>query len=430
MSGITENSSPKTDPRLLHLDIIRGVALLGILLINFKAFVNPVTHDLLHGTLPKDPLNYGVEVFLRTFFEGKFYIIYSLLFGASFALLFEKAQAKGLNYNRIVIRRIFSLAIIGVAHSIFAWEGDILFLYALTGALVFTFFRKTPTSRLPKWGLGFIVFPIAIALACTLILRFDSNMKHPIAEGTAVTSGLHDGEALSRLAASDAAQRQASYRGLVKNNFQVWHDQLETKLATSLFIISYFLFGFWLMRSGRFTHVDAHRKSWERFIFWGLTLGLPIAFAGAFMPKDVYIPEWIGLANLINLLLGALLLALAYIGLISLYGSRFRIMRWLAPAGRMSLTNYLSQSVIWTVICYGYGFGLAPYLQARAVQVPLALTFFALQVQWSHWWLARYEHGPVEYLWRWFTYFEKPAFLRKAPEVNRISFNQPDSLPQ
>ncbi len=117
--------------------------------------------------------------------------------------------------------------------------------------------------------------------------------------------------------------------------------------------------------------------------------------------------------------MGGPILALTYKGLITLYGNRFRLLRWLAPAGQMALTNYLSQSLVWTVICYGYGLGLASDLQARALHVPLALAFFALQVQWSHWWLARYEYGPMEYLWRWFTYLEKPAFR----------YNQPDSLP-
>ena len=163
---------------------------------------------------------------------------------------------------------------------------------------------------------------------------------------------------------------------------------------------------------------------------WGFSLGVPLAIWGAVLPRNLSDFDWKSGAYILCHFIGGLLLALAYMGLLSLYGSRLRILRWVAPAGRMPLTNYLSQSLVWTIICYGYGLGLAPYLQSRALHVPLALAFFALQVQWSHWWLARFEHGPLEYLWRWFTYFEKPAFLRKSTDVNRVSFSQPDSLPQ
>ncbi len=411
MSTASQNSSD----RLLPLDIIRGLALLGILLINFKSFVNPVSNDIVHHKLPGDPLNAGVEIVLRALVEGRFYVIFSILFGVSFSLLVDRTTSKGLKFGHIMMRRLLFLGFIGSAHAVFIWTGDILFLYAVTGTFLLLLFRKTPVSRLPKWGLFFLFFPLVIGTVSNIILELKPEFKGP---GPSISA--EKGREIELLAASFAAQKQGSYLELVKQNWMEWTGHLATELASMFFIISYFLIGSWLLRSGRLSHVETHRNWWKRTISWGLIVGLFLGFWGALLSRELTPFNWNVLAYLVSLLLGGPILALTYIGLITLYGNRFRLLRWLAPAGQMALTNYLSQSLVWTVICYGYGLGLASDLQARALHVPLALAFFALQVQWSHWWLARYEYGPMEYLWRWFTYLEKPAF--------RV--NQPDTLPQ
>jgi uncharacterized protein len=146
---------------------------------------------------------------------------------------------------------------------------------------------------------------------------------------------------------------------------------------------------------------------------WALPIGVTLSIASAVLgtrfplggdAEDASLP-------LALMLLGSLPLALGYlsVAMLVLGGSASRVLSWLAPAGRMALTNYLMQSVFGTLLFYGYGFALWGRL-GYAQQLLLACAIFGLQVAWSHWWLARFRFGPIEWLWRWATYGRRPPF--------------------
>ena len=183
-------------------------------------------------------------------------------------------------------------------------------------------------------------------------------------------------------------------------------------------VVGMFLVGAWLVRSGAMAEPAAHRRLFVRLALWGGVLGLAITlWSIAVDPDPVMDPGAPGAVAMFAMglhMLGSPLMALAYVGLVVLAWERGA--RWLAvlaPAGRMALTNYLVQSVVGTLLFYGYGFGLWGDV-SRAGQTLLVLVVFALQVAASHWWLARFRFGPVEWLWRAFTYLQRPPMRLDA----------------
>ena len=183
-------------------------------------------------------------------------------------------------------------------------------------------------------------------------------------------------------------------------------------------VLGMFLVGAWLVRSGAMADPAAHRRLFVRLALWGGVLGLAVTlWSIAIDPDPTMDPAAPAAAPMVAMalhMLGSPLLALAYIGLVVLaWPSGARWLGVLAPAGRMALTNYLLQSLVGTLLFYGYGLGLWGDV-SRAGQTLIVVVVFSLQVVASRWWLERFRFGPVEWLWRAFTYLQRPAMRRPA----------------
>ena len=394
--------------RVAEIDFVRGFALLGILLMNIEWFNRPLQglQMGLDATLAGIDLAAGWTI--MAFVQGKFYTLFSMLFGMGFAILLERANERGRRFGGFFARRLLVLMAIGAVHGFLIWPGDILFVYATVGFLLLLFFRRTPTRRLPKWGVALIFVPMLAFWAMVGSIEL-AKMGSPATYEKIVSE---QSEARAELARDyDAAAVEwstSSYLGLQTRRATDMVDQLAFLPVLSVILLGIFALGAWFVRSGTMLRPAEHLGFYRRWAALGLGLGAPLAVVAMLtgFPRGFKEMSW-------NLPLSAtimqaanLLLALGYLSaLVLLVQSpawRERL-RPLAAAGRMALTNYLLQSLIATTLFYGYGFGLFGRVP-RAWQVVLALAIYAVNLAFSTWWLARFRFGPAEWLWRTLTY--------------------------
>lgn len=399
MPQATFAPTPHTE-RLVHLDVLRGFALLGILLVNFAWFSRPILEMMLGPLPPGEGVDAAAAVAVQVLAEGKFYALFSMLFGAGFALMFERARHAGGPFNRLFLRRLGLLFVFGLLHGLFIWSGDILLVYSLVGFLLWLLFSRAKSGLLLIFAglLMFIPSLLVLAFAGMLELaRFDQDLHQEIT--TAISE---DAEQLQqRIERGRAIYVEGSFAEAVGQRARELWSLLSMPLFWVPPIIAYFLIGTALMRSGRLKQPDDHPRFYARLIQLGLVPGLVFSALGVWLMHsgNIYMPDFRLAAASFFMQGGAVLLSLAWLALVVRY---YRALEFLAPAGRMALTLYLMQSVFWTLVFYGYGLGLpAP---GAAMQVMLALGFFALQVVFAHLWLARFRYGPMEWVWRSLTY--------------------------
>nr|WP_272494078.1 DUF418 domain-containing protein [Stenotrophomonas mori] len=381
---------------------MRGLALLGILLMNIEGFVGPL--DLAGSGI--DPQWQGLDRWadglVYVFVQGKFFTLFSLLFGAGFAVMAQRAERSGRDFTRIYLRRSLGLLGIGLLHALLVWSGDILFAYALLSFLLLAF-REAPREWLPAMG----VLAYLAALGLMLLLGAMMTLLPADAAGTQADTAL----------AAIEAQRQAyghgSYGEAVRQRLHDFGNAFGALLVVGPEVLGMFLIGSWFARSGALAQPEAHQRlfAWLR---WGaMPAGLALMLASA-----CYQP-WLApgrfdlrsAAAYAATSLAALAMCLGYLALGVRWSAR---LQWVAPAGRMALSNYLGQSLVCTLVFYGYGLGLFEQL-GRAGQLLFAGLLFAVQVVLSRAWLRHFQFGPMEWLWRGLTYWRWPPLRRGPP---------------
>ena len=403
--------------RIEVMDVLRGFALLGILLMNIEAFVGPVV-EALGGVNPRfQGADRWVDATIYVLVQGKFFTLFSLLFGMGFAVMLERANAAGTSGTALYARRLLALLGIGLVHAILVWSGDILVSYALFGFVLLLFFRRTPVSRLPKWGIALYLLPVLLTWAWAIGMALAQQDPQAAAE---MQKGM--AEQGQQMAAMGEAERQAygtgPYLAAVAQRAADTATQLGFMAIGGWMILAMFVIGSWFVRSGVIRHPGAHLPLFRRLRNLGFGVGLPLMLWSAWRHPTMSFSEMnFGIAlSQTAAMLANVLMCLGYMSAIVLAMQRpawARRLHWLAPAGRMALTNYLMQSVICTAIFYGYGLGYFEQLP-RAWQPLFVIAVFALQVVSSRWWLSRYRFGPMEWLWRWLTYGKRPA-MQLAP---------------
>lgn len=403
------------EQRLLQLDVLRGAALFGILLMNLEGLAGPPSlvvtgvGPTLHGA---DAL---VDALVHVLVEGKFYTLFSLLFGAGFAVILQRAEARGRQVGWLYLRRLLVLAGFGLLHGLYVWAGDILLMYALGALPLLLFFRRTPATRAIAWGLGFYLLP-------TLFLLYSLGPSG--LAGETPDAGLqhyHQTAALAAHQAELAAQR-AAYGP--EGDFAAANAQRAVDFGQQLgylpwilpSVLGMFLVGVGLLRAG--VLADPLGDAWllRRLRGGGFLLGLPLVIGAFVLEPSLTLGRFDRLSVLGDTLrtLGALALCLAYMAtlLLALQQPRWRDrLALLAPAGQMALSNYLLQSLACVALFYGYGFGAFEQLP-RAWQPLFAVLLFTAQLALSRWWLARFHFGPAEWLWRALTYLQWPPLRR------------------
>ena len=404
------------DERIQAMDVLRGFALLGILLMNIEGFVGP-----LNGALTGlDPQWTGADRWadglIYILVQGKFYPLFSLLFGMGFAVMMVRATSAGRPFVGVYFRRVLVLLVIGLAHALLVWSGDILTMYALVAVPLLLFFRGTPPSHLPKWGISCYLLPILLVVLFGMLGSAMQMQPEMAGEFNKVLA-----EQADVMAAMLESQRQAygsgTYAEAVAQRGRDLAMMLGSLWILGLQLLGLFLVGAWFVRSGAIARPAGFPRLYTGLRWVALPLGLAMTLLSFHLVPTVDMARMDLASGVANSLfwLGGALMCLGYLAWIVRGMGSARAaptLGVLAPAGRMALTNYLSQSVVCTLVFYGYGLGHFEQLP-RLWQIPFVLALFSLQVAFSHWWLSRFRFGPMEWLWRAATYLQLPAMRRE-----------------
>lgn len=431
--------------RLEVIDALRGFALFGILIANIRYFTTPFQVDQIGYRFWSQPHDVVVDWLLVAFVYGKFYTLFSALFGFGMAIQMERALARGRSFVPVYLRRLFVLLVMGALHATLLWAGDILVTYAVMGAVLLVFRNCRPMTLL-VWSGSLLAFMTLVGLTLGGLLMLAAGG----AEGAAAFA---EHEARSRAQFDQALRVYAS--GTFTEVTAQRIDDLSGVYAFTLMIcgdvLAMFLLGLYLARQ-RVLHEPAVRRGllWRVVLFAG-PLGLAANVVNAWSYERLYVASesavvvdtgattptdspadspfaataplatqattapvsatsdvaWMAFMLVLTLgFVASPMLMLAYASSFALAwltaGGR-RVLGVLAAPGRMALTNYLTQSLVCSLLFYGYGLGLHGKI-GPAGCMPIALALFAAQVVFSHAWLARFRFGPMEWLWRSLTY--------------------------
>jgi uncharacterized protein len=411
--------------RIQALDVVRGFALAGIFLMNVEFFSRPLQDISGPGIDPAlRGLDYVADAAIFLLVQNKFWTLFSLLFGMGFAVMIERARRAGRPFVPVYLRRSLALLAIGLVHALLIWSGDILVLYSL-GALLLLALRglghagRGPDAPMSPRGLARLgVASFALPLVLLLAMGAEHSLQ-PKTEGHREDVRQQEADEARERARAAAAYAGPSYAAAVGQRTRDTADVFE--LGNMIFqlpgVVGIFLIGMAILRSRIVEDARDHLRVLRRARKLGLPLGFALVAAstalGTAFGSDMDLRQAL---QIILYMLAGLVLALAYGATVVLAcegraGGWLR--RWLAPAGRMALTNYLLQSVVGTLFFYGYGLGYFGRV-GRADQVAFVLVVYAIQLVLSRWWLSRFRFGPAEWVWRAATYLHLPPMRRDA----------------
>jgi uncharacterized protein len=365
-------------------DVLRGFALLGILVVNIQ-FMALSSDQGARGEWTHGLVNGGATWIIAAFFAGKFYLLFSFLFGYSSSYIINNDKA---NRGRW-IKRCFALMAFGAIHFTFLWHGDIIFVYGLFGLLLLAFmFRADRVIKI--WTrVIYTLSAILITLAALSLLIGERYFPEQ----------MNSDYVVPRL---DEVLRNGTFIDAISPRVELWiFGVISGIFLQGGLAFAAFLLGMRLARSN-FLSVDHDKVQNTRMIRVGLFVGLPIqAFAALLLVRNEQSAdpsEAIYLSSLFIGFLTAPLLSMAYVGVIRrLLITKPKAVTWMSPAGKMSLTNYISQSVLTSIIFGAWGFGLFQDLQVWTVLL-LAIAIWLTLVYLSNQWLQRFNQGPFENL--------------------------------
>ncbi|WP_085810245.1 DUF418 domain-containing protein [Sphingomonas sp. TZW2008] len=407
--------------RIVALDAVRGMAVLGILLLNIVDFAMPryayVDPTFYGGASGADWWAWALTFVVA---DGKMRGLFSMLFGASTLLVAERAQAAGESPFRVHMARMTVLFLIGMVHGYLIWSGDILVLYALCGVLAFAF-REARMSTLLAVAALLMLGEVATAFIDHDAARaFEARATQIGASATLQADWAQYIADFANLRASIPAEL-ATYRGgwaqiLPARAAATWQAQREMIPATLADTLAMMLLGMALFRSGFFAG-RWRPRSYRLMLAIGYGAALPLtAVLAWWIDRRGFDPITLALAEPLQLALLRPWVALAHASIVILavkHGVAARLVGHLAATGRMAFTSYLATSIICTWIFYGCGLGWFGML-TRWQLYPIVLAIWALLLVWSPWWLARFRYGPLEWLWRSASRMELQSLRRTA----------------
>ena len=390
----------KSSERYVILDVLRGLALLGIALANFPefslySFLSAEAAD----AMPTAGIDRIVHYLQYIFIDGKFYTIFSLLFGIGFSIIIANAARRDANGFRIFYRRMFVLLLIGFLHLMFLWSGDILMLYALLGMLL-PLFRNVSNRALLVWAFTMLAIPVAVDFIVEL-------------------SGIRPSASVVEL-----QQFYCAKYGITDENFAYWLRDAEHYSETFKFLIQgalvrmqefidgnryfkvmgLFLLGFYIGRNRFYADLESRKLQLNRIVRYGFIIGLPLSFLYAWSAMNSR-PWGLGM-HAVLYFISVFPLGFAYVAgicLLYLHCPQWKGFRFFAMPGRMALTNYIGQSVFGMLLFYGIGFAFGAGVGLVYV-VLIAAGVWIVQALFSGIWLHYCQFGPLEWIWRILTY--------------------------
>ena len=395
--------------RIISIDALRGFALAGVVLVHMveQYIAGPAPEGFMEGvnSLP-DQIVQGL---LQFFFSGKFFALFSILFGLSFAIQMQSAEKKNIKFGGRFIWRAVLLFIIGYIHQLF-YRGDILTVYAVLAPFLLPFY-KVPT----KWILitaGFIFLGIPRFISFFIFGGESVTGIHPMMDINneqmlAYFDTIQNGSLL------EVFKANAVYGMLTKIDFQM------SIFGRFYYTFGYFLIGLWLGRTGVFKDIASHAKTIKNVMLWaiaGFLISIVITFATfatIAQPIDntsLHFTFGMNFMDWVNICMATIILC----GFLLLYKQENwrKRLAFFAPYGRMALTNYMLQSVIGTFIFFGWGLGYLGQIRFSYLFL-LALLLIIIQSLLSKYWLKTFKYGPLEWLWRCGTYMKWQPLLRK-----------------
>lgn len=375
------------------MDALRGFALLGILVVNIAFLASGYRMAGMAEPAFQSTLDWGVRSAVTMLVENKFYLLFSFLFGYSFTLQVDSAARRGRPFVPMFLRRLAGLLLLGLAHAVLLFPGDILTTYAAVGLALLIFRRISPRTA------------VALAVALTSLLALGFVLLALLATVGLDTAGT---------VADTSTQAAQSDTALVASVWQIVSEHLR-KLSLIILLRVFFqgpavlaacLIGLAVGKLGALRDISPHIGTLRKLQWAGFTVGLGGAFVSTLAAWHGTMHKFWGEA--VDLVTAPLLAAAYAATFLRLLPYLPRLARALAAPGRMALSNYLAQSLICALIFTGYGLALVDRV-SPLLEVLIAIGVFAVQVVYSRWWLRNHRYGPVEWLLRYLTYWRRPS---------------------
>jgi uncharacterized protein len=377
---------------------------LGILAANVNLMLQPVTSQLLLEPLFASAADRVAAGVLTFFAIGKFYVLFSLMFGFGFSLQLDRLMARAAPTGRIFSRRLLLLFVFGCLHGVFVWAGDILMLYAFVGAVLY--FARRMRARTALMA-GVTIFLGGLLLFATLVgigmLISTTGEADPM---TARISRLMTGYQAGYLVALKVRLVELVIVGVLMF------------LMSLPVVVALFLLGMYAERSALLQRWEDSRSLRRRWLF---VLAPAAIVVNAFVAAALQLPDVADdvrqVASLLVMVGGPLMTVTYVVLLVSLWrrARGARVLRWLAPVGRMALTNYILQSVIVTLLANGYGLGwmgtVGPFGSLFIIAGVLLL-----EIAISNLWMRYFQYGPLEWVWRCGTYWQVVPIRKGSTE--------------
>jgi uncharacterized protein len=392
--------------RIATLDIVRGVAVMGILAMNIVGFAMPQAAYL-------NPMAYGTEgpadiaswVFSFILIDGKMRGLFSFLFGASLLLVVERAEASGRNPAAVHYSRMAWLLVFGLIHFYLIWWGDILSLYAPVGMLAFAFRRFEPRQLLHIGSFLILVQFLLFAWFTLGLFQMAAEAAAPGASAATIAAWASAQEGIGPYAPARLAEILAGFRGpwlgiVVTNGVENGGEPLISLWQFGGETLAYMLFGMAALKSGFLTGAWADR-AYARTAAIGFGIGIPAyaVFAWLILRDHFGVPMLVAASIAAPVLTRPPMIVAIAALVILLTRRRGGLTLRIAAAGRAAFSNYLGTSLLMTASFYGWGFGLYGHLSRIQLWIPVVAAW-ALMLLWSKPWLDRFNYGPFEWLWR------------------------------
>jgi uncharacterized protein len=404
------STSPKN--RILSIDLLRGIAVLGILIMNIQsmsmigaAYINPMAYGDLAG------INKWIWIFSNLLADSKFMSIFSMLFGVGIIIFTYRAEEKGLRAGPLHYRRNFWLFVFGMIHAYLIWYGDILVAYSLCAFLAFAF-RKLKPRTLIISSISFFIIPIIFTVGSGLTIQYWPEESY----NQNMQSWLPSAEKMEMEIAS------------MQGN---WIEQMDTRVPGSVFMQTFLFFWqtFWRVMSMMLLGMALYKwgiisaiKSKSFYIKMAVIgLGIGYFFTGTGIIQN-FRYEWSMdfsmFAGMMYNYIGSVGVALGYLALVMLLAKSvkfIKLKRVVSSVGKMAFTNYILMSILGSFIFYGHGLGLFCKVE-RTGQILIVFIIWIILLIISPLWLKKYQYGPLEWLWRVLTYGHKQPMKKEISE--------------
>lgn len=397
----------RSSERIATLDIVRGFALLGILIMNMPGFSTSFYAEADGSHLWTSLLDQRAEQIRDMLFSGKFNSMFSLLFGLGFTIQLGRLRARDPeNAARHYWRRILVLAGFAAVHVLFLWGGDVLHIYAVLGVLLY-FLRNASNRLIIGLIVACLLYPAVNGIVRLYVITPDI-VKQMVAESKAweASNNLAYGHGSFVAAAREHMRDFAHTYGQPLRLWGIFGFYVQMAMTM--------LIGLLIGKNNWVPRIPEFLPTIRRLQWWALGLGIVCGLTFEILAQMNRVPGPSPVKVIISVsyavcrlsMMCFYVLTIVRLAQAEVWQKRFAPM---AACGRMPLTNYLGQTLIATTIFYGWGFGLFGKVGPALGLVLAFVIFFAIQVPLSRWWLKRFEFGPLEYVWRTLTYGRRPG---------------------